>query len=136
MNYTIEEQIPTPQEYCDLRVTAGLSAKSLKAAEIGLPNTLYGVSIRKEGLLIGMGRVVGDGACNFEIVDVAVDPKYQGQGLGREVMTFIDRYLASVVLDGSYVSMIADEPEFYEKLGYRLVAPKSQGMTKKFNSLK
>ncbi|MDK2595037.1 GNAT family N-acetyltransferase [Pseudoalteromonas obscura] len=136
MNYTIEEQIPTPQEYCDLRVTAGLSAKSLKAAEIGLPNTLYGVSIRKEGLLIGMGRVVGDGACNFEIVDVAVDPKYQGQGLGREVMTFIDRYLASVVLEGSYVSMIADEPEFYEKLGYRQVAPKSQGMTKKFNSMK
>ncbi|MDK1286299.1 hypothetical protein [Pseudoalteromonas umbrosa] len=40
MNYTIEEHVPTPQEYCDMRVTAGLSAKSLKAAEIGLPNTL------------------------------------------------------------------------------------------------
>ncbi|ESP92562.1 MULTISPECIES: GNAT family N-acetyltransferase [Pseudoalteromonas] len=132
MNYTVEEQTPTPQEYCDLRVTAGLSAKSLQAAEIGLPNSLYGVSIREEGLLIGMGRVVGDGACNFEIVDVAVDPKYQGRGLGREVMTFIDRYLASVALEGSYVSMIADEPAFYEKLGYRLVSPKSQGMTKKF----
>ena len=82
--------------------------------------------------MIAMGRVVGDGACNFEIVDVAVDPSYQGKGLGRKVMEYIDGYLSSAALEGSYVSMIADEPVFYEKLGYRLVAPKSQGMTKKF----
>ena len=47
-------------------------------------------------------------------------------------MEYIDGYLSSAALEGSYVSMIADEPVFYEKLGYRLVAPKSQGMTKKF----
>ncbi|EEZ83440.1 hypothetical protein VMC_17990 [Vibrio alginolyticus 40B] len=115
-----------------MRIKAGLSPKSLKAAEIGLPNSLYGVSVRDEGKLIAMGRVVGDGACNFEIVDVAVDSDYQGNGLGRKVMEYIDGYLSSVALEGSYVSMIADEPVFYEKLGYRLVAPKSQGMTKKF----
>ncbi|KNC65316.1 GNAT family N-acetyltransferase [Pseudoalteromonas ardens] len=126
------KQVPSAQEYCDMRVKAGLSPKSLEAAEIGLPNTLYGVSIREGEKLIAMGRVVGDGACNFEVVDVAVDPAYQGQGLGRRVMESIDAYLSSVALPGSYVSMIADEPVFYEKLGYRLVAPKSQGMTKKF----
>lgn len=66
------------------------------------------------------------------MVDVAVDPQYQGLGLGRKVMEYIDGYLASVALVGSYVSMIADEPIFYEKLGYKLVSPSSQGMTKKF----
>ncbi|MCG7561343.1 MULTISPECIES: GNAT family N-acetyltransferase [Pseudoalteromonas] len=130
------QQVPSAQEYCDMRVKAGLSPKSLEAAEIGLPNTLYGVSIREGEKLIAMGRVVGDGACNFEVVDVAVDPAYQGQGLGRRVMESIDAYLSSVALPGSYVSMIADEPIFYEKLGYRLVAPKSQGMTKKFQPRK
>lgn len=79
-----------------------------------------------------MGRVVGDGACNFEVVDVAVDPIYQGQGFGKKVMEHIDRYLLKVTLDGSYVSMIADKPTFYEKLGYKLVSPFSQGMTKNF----
>ncbi|MCV5639811.1 GNAT family N-acetyltransferase, partial [Escherichia coli] len=63
---------------------------------------------------------------------VAVDPDYQGNGLGIKVMEYIDDYLSSVALEGSYVSMIADEPFFYENLGYKLVAPKSQGMTKKF----
>ncbi|OPH55374.1 GNAT family N-acetyltransferase [Vibrio campbellii] len=132
MTLRYEEHVPSPQEYCEMRVKAGLSPKSLKAAEIGLPNSLYGVSIRDDEVLIAMGRVVGDGACNFEIVDVAVDPSYQGKGLGRKVMEYIDGYLSSATLEGSYVSMIADEPVFYEKLGYRLVAPKSQGMTKKF----
>ncbi len=132
MTIRYEEHVPSPKEYCDMRIKAGPSPKSLKAAEIGLPNSLYGVSVRDEGKLIAMGRVVGDGACNFEIVDVAVDSDYQGNGLGRKVMEYIDGYLSSVALEGSYVSMIADEPVFYEKLGYRLVAPKSQGMTKKF----
>ena len=126
MSVEIIEVLPSPQEFCDLRVAAGLSAKSLKAASIALPNSLYGVCIRENNTLIAMGRVVGDGACNFEVVDVAVNPSYQGQGLGRIVMEHIDAYLASVALEGSYVSMIADEPIFYEKLGYRLVAPKSQ----------
>ena len=127
-----EEKIPSPSEFCEMRVKAKLSAKSLKAAAIALPNSLYGISIRDGEKLIAMGRVVGDGACNFEIVDVAVDPSYQGQGLGRRVMEYIDNYLSTVALEGSYVSMIADEPAFYEKLGYKLVAPSSQGMTKKF----
>ncbi|MBQ4809774.1 GNAT family N-acetyltransferase [Pseudoalteromonas luteoviolacea] len=137
MTHKIEHTVPTPQEYCAMRVKAGLSGKSLEAAQIGLKNSLYGVSIRNEqNTLIAMGRVVGDGACNFEIVDVAVDPEYQGMGLGRKVMEYIDTYLVSAVFEGSYVSMIADEPLFYEKLGYRLVAPKSQGMTKKFQVIK
>ncbi|MET1281674.1 GNAT family N-acetyltransferase [Vibrio navarrensis] len=132
MTIKYEEKVPSPQEFCEMRVKAGLSPKSLKAATIALPNSLYAISVRDGDLLVAMGRVVGDGACNFEIVDVAVDPKYQGQGLGRKVMKHIDNYLASVALEGSYVSMIADEPEFYEKLGYKLVSPSSQGMTKKF----
>ncbi|EKO3619121.1 GNAT family N-acetyltransferase [Vibrio metschnikovii] len=134
MTIKFEEKVPSPKEFCDMRVKAGLSPKSLKAATIALPNSLYGISIRNGDELIAMGRVVGDGACNFEVVDVAVDPSYQGRGLGRKVMEYIDSYLSSVALDGSYVSMIADEPAFYEKLGYKLVSPSSEGMTKKFKT--
>ncbi len=132
MTIKFEEKVPSPKEFCGMRVKAGLSPKSLKAATIALPNSLYGISIRNGDELIAMGRVVGDGACNFQVVDVAVDPSYQGRGLGRKVMEYIDSYLSSVALDGSYVSMIADEPAFYEKLGYKLVSPSSEGMTKKF----
>ncbi|WOG25516.1 GNAT family N-acetyltransferase [Endozoicomonas sp. 8E] len=132
MPLIVEESVPNAEEYCGMRVKAGLSPKSLEAANIGLPNTLYGISIRDCETLVAMGRVIGDGACNFEIVDIAVDPNYQGQGLGRKIIEYIDSYLSSVALEGTYVSMIADEPEFYQKLGYKPVSPASQGMTKKF----
>ena len=35
---------------------------------------------------IGIGRVVGDGGCFFEITDMAVLPAHQGRGVGRLIM--------------------------------------------------
>jgi ribosomal protein S18 acetylase RimI-like enzyme len=132
LNYEIQEQTPFPEEYCQLRTKAGLSAKSLECAETGLPNSLYAVCIRERDNLIGMGRVIGDGACFFQIVDIAVDPDYQGLGLGKLIMHKVESYLESVVQGGSYVSLIADQPKFYEKLGYRHTAPDGFGMYKRF----
>ena len=128
MSIEIIESTPSAAEYVKLRDSAGLSRKSIAAAKIGLPNSLFSVSVRDNGRLIGMGRVIGDGACFFEIVDVAVDPRYQGRGFGKEIMLKIDSYLEQATMECSYVSMIADEPEFYQKLGYKLTAPDSQGM--------
>ncbi|SBS35171.1 hypothetical protein MSP8886_03296 [Marinomonas spartinae] len=34
MKITYEESVPSPQEFCEMRVKAGLSAKSIKAATI------------------------------------------------------------------------------------------------------
>ena len=126
----IAHQLPTATEYCQLRQRAGLSAKSISAAEKGLPHTLFVICLRAKpsNQLIGMGRIVGDGACFFQIVDIMVDPDFQGQGLGKQIMAHIDRWLDSQALAGSYVSMIADKPEFYEKLGYKLTYPEAQGM--------
>lgn len=127
----IIESAPSAEDYLELRNKAGLSAKSIEAAKIGLPNSLYAVQFRIDGNLIAMGRVIGDGACFFEIVDIAVNPEHQGKGLGKAVMRHIEKYLERASYKGSYVSMIADEPAFYEKLGYKLTAP-AQGMYKRF----
>ncbi|PHM51572.1 GNAT family N-acetyltransferase [Xenorhabdus sp. KK7.4] len=124
----VTEVLPTAQEYIILRERAGLSAKSIKAAEKGLPNSLFSICLRDEGKLIGMGRVIGDGACFFEIVDIMIDPDYQSKGLGKTVMNRIDVWLETQALPGSYVSLIADKPEFYEKMGYKLTSPQAQGM--------
>ncbi|MDX7985759.1 GNAT family N-acetyltransferase [Xenorhabdus sp. 12] len=128
MMVEITDTLPTPKEYVTLRERAGLSAKSIEAAQKGLPNSLFAVYLRVQGKLVGMGRVIGDGACFFQIVDIAVDPDYQGQGLGKTIMARIDAWLEAQALSGSYVSLIADKPEFYAKLGYQLTDPEAQGM--------
>ena len=132
MNIKIIEAIPSAEEYVQLRNRAGLSQKAVGTAKKGLPRSLYGVTVRDGKTLVGMGRVIGDGACFFEIVDIAVDPDYQGYGLGRKIMEHIDGYLSSAAMEGSYVSMIADQPAFYEKRGYKKTAPDAEGMYKRF----
>lgn len=57
MTFVYEQQVPNPQEFCDMRVAAGLSPKSLKAATIALPNSLYGISIRDADKLIARGEL-------------------------------------------------------------------------------
>ena len=79
----IKHKAPAVSEYRNLRKIAGLSEKSQKAAAKGLTNACFDVSIYDNQLLIGMGRVIGDGGTAFQIIDIAVNPNYQGQGYGK-----------------------------------------------------
>lgn len=128
--YTLIESVPSAETFCHLRKIAGLSARPLAAAEIGLPRSCYGVHIIWQGSPVGMGRIVGDGALNFEIVDIAVDPEHQGKGLGRKIMEALVAWLDVHAFKGSYVSLVADVPELYAKFGFESVRPESEGMAR------
>lgn len=82
----------------------------------------------------GMGRIIGDGGCFFQIVDIAVNPVYQGKGLGKLIMAKITSYLDEEAPKGAYVSLIADVPadRLYQKFGFDYTYPKSVGMYKKY----
>lgn len=131
--YSLAPQIPSSGEYMALRIAAGLSSKTKEAAERGLPNSLFSVCVRSGDKLIGMGRIVGDGGCNFEIVDVAVHPGHQRQGLGRKIMESLMTYLRENAPPSAYVSLIADEgaPALYRQFGFEFTAPASVGMALK-----
>jgi ribosomal protein S18 acetylase RimI-like enzyme len=132
--YVLTEKVPEPDEYISLRLAAGLSEKTLEAARLGLPRTLFSVCVRDRGNLIGMGRVIGDGGCNFEIVDVAVLPQYQRKGIGYQIMDSLMEYLRKNAPESAYVSLIADEgaPALYRKFGFEFTAPQSFGMAIRF----
>ena len=75
-----------------------------------LHRSLYGVHFIIDGAAIGMGKIVGDGALNFEIVDIAVDPKYQKQGFGRvimeHIMAYLDKEAPQVVISRSWLMLM------------------------------
>ena len=126
---TLKLEVPDIESYLRLRVDSGLSPRSREAANRGLPNTLFAVTLfNSENYAVGMGRIVGDGGCNFEVVDIAVDPAYQGKGLGRLIMEQICQYLDKEVPPQSYVCLIADTPWLYEKFGFDYCAPDLHGM--------
>lgn len=128
-NSQLTPRTPTPDEYLTLRAAAGLSPFSRAAAELALPNTIFAVVIEEAGRAIGMGRLISDGGCFFQIVDIAVDPAFQGRGLGKRIMAGLMAHVATLP-KGAYVSLIADTPadRLYAQFGFVATAPRSLGM--------
>ena len=128
--YTIRLTIPAIATYQLLRVAAGLSAKSTEAAAKGLPNSLFAVQVLLGDEVVGMGRIIGDGGCFFQVVDIAVLPAHQGKGLGKLIMREIRQFIDSDVPESAYVSLIADgqAQDLYAQFGFRHTAPASVGM--------
>ncbi|MEO9336867.1 GNAT family N-acetyltransferase [Mesorhizobium sp. SB112] len=128
--YELLAGTPDVETYRRLRRISGLSEKSLEAATRGLPNTLFAVTIVSNGEKVGMGRIIGDGGCFYQITDIAVDPAHQGKGLGKMIMKALVDHLRETAPKSAYVSLIADGPakHLYEKFGFKATAPVSIGM--------
>lgn len=126
--YKFIEKVPPTDDFLRLRKVSGLTPRPKAAAEKALPNSLYGVYVKYQEKIVGMGRVVGDGALNFEIVDIAVDPDHQGKGLGRGIIEKITEYLENHAPKGALITLMADIPAFYEKFGFQHMPPGSEGM--------
>ncbi|MET0289049.1 MAG: GNAT family N-acetyltransferase [Pseudoxanthomonas sp.] len=129
-DYQLREQTPDVSTYCHLRAAAGMSPKAEQAARAGLANSLFAVVVFAGDTPVGMGRVIGDGGCFFQVVDIAVLPVHQGHGLGKRIMHAIAAWLQREVPASGYVSLIADGKahQLYAQYGFKPTAPTSIGM--------
>lgn len=130
--YAVVARLPSVDEYRRLREAAGLTPRSREAAEAGLPRTCHAVVVEHAGAAVGMGRVVGDGALCFAMVDVAVEPVHQGRGLGGRIVGALMEALARGLPAEAYVSLIADGEahRLYARYGFEPTAPASIGMAR------
>jgi len=126
----LQLQVPAVEEYLALRVGAGLSAMSPEGAREGLAGSWCSVCVRVGDALIGMGRVVGDGGLFLFVVDIAVAPAWQHQGLGRRIMQALMEQVHARAHSRTMVGLIADgtASRLYEQFGFKLVAPAAHGM--------
>jgi GNAT superfamily N-acetyltransferase len=132
MSYTLRHETPGVQDYIAIRVAAGLSRKSEEAACRGLPNTLFAVvAYHDNATPVGLGWVIGDGGCFYEITDIAVLPAHQKRGLGDLIMRALLAWLRENAPPTAYVSLMADHgtPHFYRRYGFNFAEmPKASGM--------
>jgi ribosomal protein S18 acetylase RimI-like enzyme len=120
---------PCVDEYLHLRAKLAWGDLDAKLAEMSLKNSLFHVTIRHDSKLIGMGRVVGDGAMYFYIQDVIVDPDYQQLGIGVALMDSIENYLTKTTQKGATIGLLAAKGKegFYTRYGYSLRPSESLG---------
>lgn len=128
--YATHIRRPTVEEYLHLRDIAGLSPFAADAARIGLAGSIFAVVIRHQDQTVGMGRIIGDGGCFFQITDIAVDPAHQGRGLGKRIMAALMDHVRDTLPASAYVSLMADVPAnaLYRQFGFHETAPRTVGM--------
>ncbi|MDF3918677.1 GNAT family N-acetyltransferase [Salinicola salarius] len=136
--YRLIFEPPTIDTYMRLRREAGMNARSAAGAVLGLPNSLFAVQVvhwgENEGEhgseTVGMGRVVGDGGCFYQVVDIAVKPAHQGRGLGKRIMGEIRAYILREAPENAFVSLLADGEahRLYAQFGFKPTAPHAIGM--------
>jgi len=128
-NYSIKLQSPSVEEFLSLREKVGWGELDAELAKTSLCNSLFHVVIREKCELVGMARVVGDGAMYFYIQDVIVDPCFQNSGVGSALMEHIEGYLKGAVKKGATVGLLAakGKESFYTRYGYLLRPSDSLG---------
>ncbi|KIT17712.1 GNAT family N-acetyltransferase [Jannaschia aquimarina] len=111
---------PSPEAYVALRAAAGLGPRTLEAARRALPAGLCTVTVHHGERLVAMGRVVGDGGCFVQIVDVAVEPACQGDGLGRAVVNRLIDWIETNLPACCHVSLVSSEraEPLYARVGF------------------
>ena len=129
-SFSLMEGRVSPEVYQYVRRECGLSPKSTDAATRGLAASLYMVHVRKDDEVVGMGRLIGDGGCFCQVVDICVLPGCQGLGLGKRIMHRLMEYVDEELPTTCYVSLMADGEAYklYVKYGFEPVWPDSRGM--------
>lgn len=125
---------PSPRAYNNLRKSSGIGGeKNLEPTEIALENSLFIVSIYDNNKLIGFGRIVGDGGITYVVSDIMVDKSYQGKGLGKLIMTEINRYFEENCNEECFISLIANKPadKLYSKFKFNYLKDFEVGMKRK-----
>ncbi|HEX8608003.1 MAG TPA: GNAT family N-acetyltransferase [Pedobacter sp.] len=75
------------------------------------------IFIYKEDAIIAFGRVIGDGRYYAMLADIIVDPDYQGQGLGKYLVTTLNNQLKNYHFVNLSAAPGADK--FYKSMGWK-----------------
>ena len=89
-------------------------AEEIAAAFKNITTTIF---IYNNNKIIAFGRVVGDGRYYAQLADIVVDPDYQGQGLGKYLVTTLNNQL----VDYHFVNLSAapGADQFYKSMGWK-----------------
>lgn len=114
----IKYSFPKIQEFIKLFNSVGWERDKIRVKEHKKHST-FAVSLYIDSTIVGMGRVVGDGAY-FTVYDIVVDKKYQGLGLGSIIMREIVDWYKIIEDDDTFLYLNAskNKESFYAKFGF------------------
>ena len=120
------DNILQAEDFVRLRIEVGLVEIPVEHARKALKNGLLNVSAIYHGELVGMGRLVGDGAMYWYLQEIIVLPEFQRKGIGTMIVNHLIDYAKANSITGKFttiggVSAKGKEP-FYQKMGFDIIS--------------
>jgi GNAT superfamily N-acetyltransferase len=116
----VSEGLPTVTEYIDLRTGMGWGRIDEDTAKRTVQAAAFTVCLRRQDLLVGVARVMGDGALYFFLADLIVAPEFHGSGYGDRLMHAVTSYFDRSAMPGATITLVPlnGQETFYEKFGF------------------
>ncbi|MBD5495348.1 MAG: GNAT family N-acetyltransferase [Lachnospiraceae bacterium] len=120
------DNILQAEDFVRLRIEAGFAEIPVEHARKALQNGLLNVSAIYHGELVGMGRLVGDGAMYWYLQEIIILPNFQRKGIGTMIVNHLIDYAKANSITGKFttiggVSAKGKEP-FYKKMGFDIIS--------------
>ncbi len=119
---TYVENIKNVKEYNKLSEAVGWGKRREEEIKNAQEKTLFSISAYDSGEIVGYGRVVGDETMFLYIQDVMVDPDYQNQKIGTNIMEKLmekaEEYKRIYPEVRIYVGPDYGKENFYRKFGF------------------
>lgn len=118
--YYLENTL-TVQQCVEMRQSVGWTG-NVQQIQKSLENGLYSLAATDGQCIVGMGRLVGDGAMYWYIQDLIVKPAYQERGIGASLLKRLISYAVRTSLPETTISIglmsVKGREPFYEKYGF------------------
>jgi len=100
----------------NLLKNVGMAAHHQEILRKVFENSFAVIFVLEGERLIGMGRAISDGVYQAALYDIAVDPEYQGKGLGRMITNKLCDKLSGCNI---ILYTVPGTEVFYEKMHFR-----------------
>ena len=116
LNWIYEIDNVNWDELSDLYKIAPLGDKKPQDLKTVFTNSRYRCFVYDDEKIVGVGRALADGVDVSYIADVAIHPEYQGQGIGKAIVSKLVEFSKAHNKIILYAS--AGKEPFYAKLGF------------------
>ena len=110
------------KDYCELRSSVGWASLAEEQAESCLEHSDFVISCQENNHTVGCARIFWDKGYIAYLADVIVNPAYQGQGIGKRLVTECIKYIDSQLKAGWKIKIVIVSAKgkegFYEQFGF------------------
>jgi GNAT superfamily N-acetyltransferase len=123
VKYDISLNTLSADDFIRLFDSAGWGKPDRELVATSLKNSYVTFAVKNGDEVIAMARLIGDGGMAFFLKDLIVAPGYQGKGIGKSLLAYIEDYIRSRLKEGwwCYFQLMSakNKDEFYLKCGYK-----------------